>query len=263
MPTAQAADGTDLFWEERGEGPAVLITPHAWALPELFEPLAEDLARDHRVVLYDARGTGRSSRVGPHDMDTGAEDLAAVIEDANAAPALVVGLVDSANRAIRTAAAHPELVSSVVSLAAPIQRRQIEGTEALVGSEAVVDAFIDMVATDYRGALRPVLEAANEQMSEEERRGRMDRQVEHVPQDVAVERLRSWADDDALDPARAIGDRLWLLTSPQTAGPWFPSYEALDEVLAKLLPDARRVVIADGIVSRPDETATVVRRITG
>jgi pimeloyl-ACP methyl ester carboxylesterase len=263
MPTAQAADGTELFWEERGDGPAVVITPHAWALPELFEPLAEDLARDHRVVLYDARGTGRSSRVGPHDMDTGAEDLVAVVKDARAAPAVVVGLIDSANRAIRIAASRPDLVRGVVSLAAPVGRKEIEGMDALVGSAAVIDAIIDMAAKDYRGALRPLLTAANEQMTEEEQRERMDRQIEHIPQDVAVERLRAWADDTAVEPARAMGDRLWLLNSPQTAGPWFPRPEVLEEVLAELLPEARRAMISDGIVSRPEETAAVVRRITG
>ena len=263
MPTAEAADGTELFWEGRGEGPAVVISPHAWALPDLFEPVVEELARDHRVILYDARGTGRSSRVGPHDMDTGAEDLATVVEAAGAAPAVVVGLVDSANRAIRTAAARPDLVRAVVSLAAPVGRKEIEGMDALVGSAAVIDAIIDMAAKDYRGALRPLLTAANEQMTEDERRERMDRQIEHIPQDVAVERLRAWADDSAVEPARAMGDRLWLLNSPQTAGPWFPPPEMLEEVLAVLLPEARRETISDGIVSRPEETAAVVRAITG
>ena len=262
MPRAESPDGTELHWEERGEGPAVIVTPHAWALPELFEPLADELARDHRVILYDARGTGGSSRRGPHDMDTGAEDLAAVIEDAGGAPAVAVGMADSANRAIRTAAARPDVVGGVVSLAAPIGRERIEDTDSLVASPMVVDAFIEMVAKDYRGGMRPLLAAANEQMSEDEMRERMDRQIAHVPQDVAVERLRAWAGDDAVEEARALGDRLWLLTSPVTAGPWFPSSEVLHDVLAKLIPDAHLEEIEDGIVSRPDLTAEVVRRIT-
>ena len=262
MPTAQAPDGTELYWEERGEGPAVVVTPHAWALPEMYEPLAEELGRDHRVILYDARGTGRSARQGPHDMDTGAGDLAAVIEAANAGPAVAIGMADSANRAIRTAAARPELVGGVVSLAAPIGRERIEDTDSLVASTAVVNAFIDMVAKDYRGGMRPLLTAANEQMNEDELRERMDRQIAHVPQDVAVERMRAWADDDAVVEAQSLGDRLWLLTSPVTAGPWFPSSEVLHDVLAKLIPDAHLGEIEDGIVSRPDLTAEVVRRIT-
>jgi pimeloyl-ACP methyl ester carboxylesterase len=263
MPKARASDGTQLYWEERGEGPAVVITPHAWALPELFEPLAEDLARDHRVILYDARDTGRSSRDGPHDMETGAQDLVAVIEDADAAPAIAVGLADSANRAIRAAAARPDLVRGVVSLAAPVGRNRIEDTDSLVGSATVVDAFIDMVAKDYRGGMRPLLTASNEQMSEDEVRERMDRQIAHIPQDVTVERLRAWAQDDATEQAKALGDRLWLLTSPVTAGTWFPSSETLHEVLGALLPDAHLDEIEDGIVSRPDLTAAVVRRISG
>ena len=262
MSRAESPDGTELFWEGRGEGPTVVITPHAWALPELFGPLAEELARDHTVILYDARGTGNSSRRGPHDMDTGAEDLAAVIEAAATEPAIAIGMADSANRAIRTAAERPEVVGGVVSLGAPIGRKRIENTDSLVASTAVVDAFIEMVATDYRGGMRPLLTAANEQMSEEEMRERMDRQIAHVPQDVVVERLRAWAKDDAIEQARSLGDRLWLLTSPVTAGPWFPSSEALHEVLAELIPDAHLGEIEDGIVTRPDLTATVVRRMT-
>jgi pimeloyl-ACP methyl ester carboxylesterase len=262
MPTARVSNGTELYWEERGDGPAVVITPHAWALPELFEPLAEDLARDHRMILYDARGTGRSTRHGPHDMEMGAQDLAAVIEDAGAGAAIAVGLADSANRAIRAATARPDLVGGVVSLAAPIGRSRIEDTDSLVGSATVVDAFIDMVATDYRGGMRPLLTASNEQMSDDEVRERMDRQIAHIPQDVTVERLRAWAHDDATELANELGDRLWLLTSPVTAGTWFPSSEKLHEVLGALLPDAHLDEIDDGIVSRPDLTAGIVRRMT-
>jgi hypothetical protein len=79
---------------------------------------------------------------------------------------------------------------------------------------------------------------------------------------VAVERLRAWVADDATEPARETGDRLWLLASPGAAGPWFPSPEEIEDVVAELLPDSRREVIEEGIVSRPDLTAAIVRRIT-
>jgi hypothetical protein len=110
--------------------------------------------------------------------------------------------------------------------------------------------------------MRPLLGAANSQMSEDELRARIDRQVEHVPQDVIAERLRCWAADDPVDDARALGDRLWLLTSENTAGPWFPSPDALDAVLDRQLPKARRIDVEDGIVTRPEATADIVRQIT-
>jgi hypothetical protein len=70
--------------------------------------------------------------------------------------------------------------------------------DALVASPTVINAFIDMLATDYRGAMRPLMTAVNTQWSEDEVRERMDRQIEHTPQDVMVERIRAWSEDDPL-----------------------------------------------------------------
>ena len=63
------------------------------------------------MARYDARGTGESTRAGPHDIETSAADLAAVIERA-AAPAVVITVGDGLNRALRVAAQHPDLISS-------------------------------------------------------------------------------------------------------------------------------------------------------
>jgi pimeloyl-ACP methyl ester carboxylesterase len=115
MPRLQRPDGAELHWEEHGEGPTMVITPHAWALPELFDFLVAELEEDCRIVRYDARGTGRSSRVGPHDMETGAADLLAVVEDAGA-PAVVAAMADAAGRAARAGAERPDLVPAVMAV---------------------------------------------------------------------------------------------------------------------------------------------------
>jgi pimeloyl-ACP methyl ester carboxylesterase len=262
MPRTTRPDGAEIYWEAHGDGPAVVLAPHAWGIPELFEPLIRDLERDHRVIRYDARGSGRSSHQGPHDLQTGADDLVAVIADVGG-PAVVVGLADAPNGAVRATVEHPELVTAVVALGTvPIARSLLAGTEALVASPTVVDAFLEMISTDYRGGMRPLMTAANPQLSEAEVRERIDRLVAYTPQDVAAARLRAWADDDAGETSRALGDRLWILTSPDTAGPWFPPIEVMDRVLRELIPDAHRLTIEDGIVSRPDITAGVVRGIT-
>jgi pimeloyl-ACP methyl ester carboxylesterase len=262
VPRLSRPDGVEIYWEERGEGPTVVIAPHAWSIPEIFDELIAALEGDHRLIRYDARGSGDSSRCGPHDMETGAGDLVAVIEEVGA-PAVVLGLADAPNRAVRAAAERPDLVSAVVAVAsAPVRRAELSSTEALIGSQTVVDAWIEMLATDYRGAMRPLMTAANPQLNEDEVRERIDKQVAYTPHDPLVERLRAWNEDDPSDAARALGDRLWLVTSPDTAGPWFPSIEVIDDILRRLLPDANRANIEQGIVSRPDLTADVVRRIT-
>jgi pimeloyl-ACP methyl ester carboxylesterase len=262
MPRLSRPDGIEIHWEQRGEGPAVVIAPHAWSIPEIFDELIAALESDHRLIRYDARGSGESSRRGPHDMETGAGDLVAMVEEVGG-PAVVLGLADAPNRAVRAATERPDLISAVVAVAsAPIRRTELSGTEALIGSQTVVDAWIEMLATDYRGAMRPLMTAANPQLNEDEVRERIDKQVAYTPHDVLVERLRAWNEDDPSGAARALGDRLWLVTSPDTAGPWFPSTTVIDDILQRLLPDANKANIEQGIVSRPDLTADVVRRLS-
>jgi pimeloyl-ACP methyl ester carboxylesterase len=64
MPRLTRPDGAEIHWEQRGEGPPVVVAPHAWALPELLDPLIDQLESECRIVRYDARGTGQSSRTG-------------------------------------------------------------------------------------------------------------------------------------------------------------------------------------------------------
>jgi pimeloyl-ACP methyl ester carboxylesterase len=262
MPRLERPGGIQLHWEERGEGPLVVIAPHWSGIPEVFEPLVGELSLDHRVVIYDARGTGRSSRSGPHDMETGADDLEAVIETAGG-HAVVIAISDAPNRCVRVAARRTDLVTAVVALAsAPLGRRAIEGTDSMIASDTVVNAFIEQVENDYRGALRSVLTAANPQLDEDGVRDRVARQVEYCPREAGLERLRAWAEDDPGDAGRALGDRFWMLYSADMAGAWFPSVPEMLSVIRELLPDAHTEEIADGIASRPDLTADVVRRIS-
>jgi pimeloyl-ACP methyl ester carboxylesterase len=252
-------DGVQLNVEERGEGPLVVLAVQFFGFPLVFEDLITDLAQDHRVVTYDIRGCGGSTRQGPYDMATDAEDLGAVVEKAGP-PALVIGAGDGVNRAVRLAASRPELVTAVVTPGGnPVGRLAAEGTDALVDSPSVLEALVGMMETDFRGALRTMVASANPQMSEEEARDRVAQVVAYCPQEAGVPRLRAWIDDSLLAEARALADRLWMLILKGT-NPWFPA-----ETTARtreLLPEARLEKVEDGPISRPDLTAAVIRRIT-
>jgi pimeloyl-ACP methyl ester carboxylesterase len=255
-------EGVEIHWEERGEGPPVVLTPYAIFHPSVFDPIAAELARDHRVIRYDDRGAGQSTRRGPHDMDTGAGDLAAVIE-ASGGGAVIVGLGDGTHRAVRVCAERPELVDAmVIPGGMPAGRERLEHSEAMASSDTVVNAFLSMCETDYRGALRSLVTAGNPQMSEGEIRERVRLQADYLPQVTAVARLRVWVEDDPLQAALACGDRLWLLCAENTGGGWFPAGREAAKLSRQLFPDAHVEEIEDGIVSRPDLTAAVVRRVT-
>jgi pimeloyl-ACP methyl ester carboxylesterase len=252
----------EIHWEERGEGPSVVLAPYAILHPSVFEPITAELARDHRVIRYDDRGAGQSTRVGPHDMTTGAGDLAAVIESTGGS-AVILAMGDACNRAVRVASERPELVEAIVAPGgAPAGRDSLEGSDAMASSDTVVNAFISMCETDYRGALRSLITAGNPQMSEDEIRERVRLQAEYQPQETAVARLRAWTQDDAAEHARACGDRLWMLWSEDMGGGWFPAGTEAARLSRRLFPDAHVEQIEDGIMSRPDATAAVVRRVT-
>ena len=55
-------DGVEIAWYEAGEGPPVAIANLGYAHAAVLSDLIEDLATDHRVISYDPRGTGESSR---------------------------------------------------------------------------------------------------------------------------------------------------------------------------------------------------------
>jgi pimeloyl-ACP methyl ester carboxylesterase len=251
-------DGVELAWSVRGAGPTVVLAGQFFGEPNIFVDLIENLAADHRVVTYSLRGTGESSRQGPYDIQTDSEDLEALLE-AVGPPALLVAFADGCSRAVRVAARRPDLVTAVVSPAGnPVGLSAVEGTDALAASESVLRALVEMMGTDYRGALRSMFSTGNPDWDDDRLRQRVAATVEFLPQEAAVPRMKSWIADDARAEALALGDRLWLLEDG--SNPWFPA-----EVARKtrgILPEAHILDVEDGAISRPDITAGVVRRLT-
>jgi hypothetical protein len=163
---------------------------------------------------------------------------------------------DAAPRAVRVAAARPELIEQVICPAStPFGRSVTEGSEALAASDSVLELLYQQMTRDYRAALHRMIEDANPQLDAEELRERIDTTIERCPQEAAAARLRAWADDDATDAAVRVGDRLWLLEFGDN--PWFPA--SLWEKTRRLVPDAHVTRLEDGPISRPDLAAEVVR----
>ena len=264
MPSLNRPDGIDIHWEEWGEGPLVVLAPFFNHHPSVFAHLIADLTRDHRVARYDARGTGESTRVGPHDIETSAADLAAVIERAGP-PAVVITVGDGLNRALRVAAQRPDLISALlgVGMVSPVGFKDLQRhADAMMTSDSVVELIIEQLQHDYRGALRATVVLPNPQMSEDEIRARVDIQASYCAAETAVAQLRAWLDDDPLELSRRVGDRLWLVWRPDPAGPMFPPLPEMQDMAARMVPEAHVEIVEDGMVSRPDLTAAIVRRIT-
>jgi pimeloyl-ACP methyl ester carboxylesterase len=260
VPKLRLPDGVELHWEERGEGPLVVISAPCVSVPTAFRALGDELARDHRVVFYDARGTGHSTRTGPYNIPTDTRDLAALLAELGE-PAVLISFGDALHRSVEASAIRPELVSAVVSPGvAPLgSGRDYSGVDdGLASSPAVVGALVRLFETDYRSGLRTVVEGGNPQFSPEQVQQRIDEVVAYSPFEATLGRLRGWISHDSRESGRALGDRLWVLTF--VGNMWFPP--ELADAIRRDVPEARIEEVEDGAVSRPDLTAEVVRRIT-
>jgi non-heme chloroperoxidase len=93
MGTITAKDGTQLYYKDWGEGPAITFS-HGWPLSsDAWDGQMLFLAQNgFRVVAHDRRGHGRSSQASSgNDMNGYADDLATVIEALNLRNATLVG----------------------------------------------------------------------------------------------------------------------------------------------------------------------------
>lgn len=112
--TATSADGTRIGYRVAGTGEAVLLIHGFPQSGYEFRDLAAALARDHRVIVPDYRGAAGSD-VPPdgYDKRTMAADLRAVVLDADAGPAHVIGHDIGTTLAFAYARDHTDAVSTL------------------------------------------------------------------------------------------------------------------------------------------------------
>jgi non-heme chloroperoxidase len=82
MPTITVKDGTEIYYKDWGKGQPVVFS-HGWPLSaDAWEDQMMFLAdRGYRCIAHDRRGHGRSSQPwNGNEMDTYADDLAALVE---------------------------------------------------------------------------------------------------------------------------------------------------------------------------------------
>jgi pimeloyl-ACP methyl ester carboxylesterase len=124
-------DGGALAWESAGEGPAVVfLHPGLWDGRVWDEQFAV-FSRTYRVLRFDFRGYGRSSRPDPGLPYSHVSDLSAVMDAAGIERASLVGNSMGGRVAIDFALTHPERVDALVLAATnvggsrkPMRRRR-------------------------------------------------------------------------------------------------------------------------------------------
>jgi pimeloyl-ACP methyl ester carboxylesterase len=252
MPFLTRPDGAELYWEQHGDGPGVLICNTFNLAP--IDGLVEALAASRQVVVYEPRGLGRSSKQGPYDLATGVADAEALLEETGPVE-VAFGIGDGTHRAIRLADTRPDLVESVVFTSSALGRESGERS-GFAASTEVLHALMGLLRRDYRSGLRQMLSGSAH--NDDEERRRLEELVAEIPQDAAIGYLEAWIAAEGFDIARRLGNRLTVLAYPGNA--WFPieMYEGMREHLT----EACLEFVDDGPMMRPDLAAEVLLKVS-
>src|SRR5687767_9384840 len=109
----RAAD-LDVWVDERGEGPAVLLLAGLTDPAEAWEPQLEGLADRYHVIAFDNPGAGRTALPEKLTMELMADVAAGVLDALGLEAAHVCGFSGGAANAQELALRHPDVVRSLV-----------------------------------------------------------------------------------------------------------------------------------------------------
>ena len=105
----------DIYYEEQGQGPALMLVPGLGGQGAFWAPQVPDFARDFRVIVHDHRGAGRSthSRI-TYSVDQMAADTVALMDRLGIERAHYVGHSTGGAMGQTIAQEHPDRLLSLV-----------------------------------------------------------------------------------------------------------------------------------------------------
>jgi pimeloyl-ACP methyl ester carboxylesterase len=117
MPVA-AANGAEIYYEQRGEGPPMILTPGGLQHGlDVFSDVMDGLAVGHRVIAYDRRYAGKSrSPLVVQTWDQMAGDIIGIMDALGLDKADVGGGATGGAISMRCAARYPDRVRSVFAV---------------------------------------------------------------------------------------------------------------------------------------------------
>ena len=117
MSQAKTADGTSLYYESQGSGPAIIFVHELAGTCHSFDLQVAALKGGYRCITFNARGYPPSDvpgAVGSYSQDIAAEDIGAVLDAAGEKDAHVMGVSMGSAAALQFTIAHPNRVRSAI-----------------------------------------------------------------------------------------------------------------------------------------------------
>src|SRR5919201_5959640 len=156
-------NGVRLYYELHGSVEPLVLVHGSWGDARSWRLVVPGLAESFRVVVYDRRGHSRSERPdSPGSVDEDGDDLAALLEALDLAPAHVVTSSYGGNIALRLATRRPEIFRSLSCHEPPLWsllEGDPERQEILQHGARSLDAVGRRIADgDHEGAARQFVE---------------------------------------------------------------------------------------------------------
>lgn len=114
MPYAISGD-VKIYYEVKGSGPPLLLIEGLGYASWMWIMQVDDLSKDHKLIIFDNRGVGKSDKPNyPYTMDMFADDAKVVLREANIAAAHILGVSMGGMIAQKFALKYPEMVKSLI-----------------------------------------------------------------------------------------------------------------------------------------------------
>jgi pimeloyl-ACP methyl ester carboxylesterase len=240
MPTAQV-DGAELYYQEHGSGPPLLLVHGTGAYADLWNPVLDGLARSYRVISYDRRGFGRSTSSRRVRLADHARDAVALLRAGDASPATVVGWSGGGVVALDLAASSPECVSALfLAEAAAHMSARLSGSTVSMQTRSSVQRYLKRDAAEAARTMYRWASASTNGGNSFDRlpQGWQDQMITNGPSTVREmdQLLRPYPSRSAI---RSITCPVTLIEGELSD----PAFKSADEFLGRLLPQAKLVVL--------------------
>jgi 3-oxoadipate enol-lactonase len=232
-------NGIRTYYVEDGSGdPVVLVHGLGGTGTDIWKKQITELAKNHRVIAYDVRGTGRTDVTpGPYTIELLADDLAALAEELDLGRVALVGHSMGGGIALQYAATRPERVRVVIGAGA-VAELPPQGKEGMQARAETVerDGMVAVAETVATNGLAPSFREAHPE------------EYQEFVSLLASNRPEGYAAQCRALVAMAVTERFGQVQAPvllvcgeldQASPP------AMNEANAARLPDARVVQLDD------------------